>query len=58
MRILSKKDQLGEHPKDRRFQLKEIDKLLVGAHHDQEEEIQEAGELNTEYMSRAETFLN
>jgi hypothetical protein len=39
MRILSKKSQLGEHPKDRRFSLKEVDKLLVGAHHDQEEEI-------------------
>ena len=39
MRVLIKKEQLGEHPKDKKFTLAEVSKLLIGDHHDQDEEI-------------------
>lgn len=53
LRILAKKEQQGELPKDMRFSYNEAPMLLVGAHHDDEEEDEEANlqETPMNYMS-------
>jgi hypothetical protein len=59
MRILAKKSENGEHPKDRRFTLAQVQQLLAGTLHEDDDD--EDQELNTEtghmmYMCRNETF--
>lgn len=57
MRVLQKKEQMGEHPKDRRFTLAETKMLMAGAHHDdEEEELIETNEVPMNYLGREETF--
>lgn len=58
MRILVKKEQQNEHPKDMRFTLAECPMLMVGAHHEEEEEEEhvETNEVPMNYLGREDTF--
>jgi len=57
-RILQKKEQMGEHPRDRKFTLVESKMLMVGAHHedDEEDEFLELNEVQMNYLGRDESF--
>lgn len=41
LRILEKKKITRDHPLDRRFNLAEVDQLMIGKHHEEEEEDEE-----------------
>lgn len=61
MRILAKKEQSGEHPKNTKFTLAEAGMLMQGLHHDQEEEEElniEEHEVHTNYLGRDDSFKN
>jgi len=56
-RICQKKEDQGEHPKERRFQMHECNMLLKGLHHeddDEDEQINIGHEIDTQYLGRDE----